>query len=82
MSKTVIIWNDIYENDIKFVVIDKDVSHLNGVYINSNADESKVEELDELMFAGGPHYVVELLDEFPVDAVKDGAKVIVAGFMP
>lgn len=83
MTKTVMIWNE-SEESIKFVVFDKDMSHLNGIYIDAYYDDyvdyAKALELGELIFARDGKYVVELLDEFPVDAVNNGTKVIVAGF--
>lgn len=78
--KTVIIWDEV-QAQIQFVVIDRDVSHLNGVYINGDDDE-KSQELSDLLCLGDGECPIDFLDNFPVDAVKDGAKVIVAGFLP
>lgn len=96
MPKTVVIYDQL-DADVKFAVLDGDYSHLNGVYINScvpdtdaenyaeleAALEKKNEELSNLFYYPDTGKdKLELLEEFPTQAVRDGAIVIVAGFLP
>ena len=90
--KTVIIYDQL-DAELNFVVIDKDVTHLNGVYINSCAlddededeFEAKQDELSALFYeenGKNTELCNQLTTEFPVQAVRDGAAVIVCGFLP
>lgn len=94
--KTVIIYDQL-EANLTFIVLDGDYRHLDKVYINQCFEESKAEqkareklqdELNDLIYpADGEetqfgYTKVELLEEFPTQAVLDGAFVIVAGFLP
>lgn len=88
--QTVIIWDQL-DGKIKFAVIDRDVTHLNNVYCNScpaegedeDVWEAKTDELTNLFYdpTTGKE-IVSLTTEFPIQAVKDGAAVITAGFLP
>ena len=85
--KTVIIWDSYGEDPIQFIVVDKDATHLDGVYINQyDGDESKMNELLHIAYKHDElgNYIGKAprLDKFPIDAVKEGAAVIVAGFLP
>lgn len=82
--KTVMIYDQCGQDDIKFAVLDGDYSHLNGAYINSTETSDDVaEELSDLLYdPESGNNRVELLEHFPIDAVKNGAIVIVAGFLP
>lgn len=81
--KTVIIWDQCGQEALQFAVIDRDVSHLAGIYINSvDNDPAKEDELSNLFYTDEGALKVELTEVFPVDAVKKGAKVIIAGFLP
>ena len=82
-DKTVVIW-DTVDADIKFFVVNRDISHLNHKYVNS-ADNTEEEDMEISMLAydkdsGAP--IVEMLSEFPVAYVLAGAKVVVCGFLP
>ena len=87
--QTVIIWDEL-AGDLDFFVVDGDRSHLNDVYINQfeheslDADtlEKYQDELNELLYTDAGAKKLIPKDEFPVEAVKQGAKVIVAGFLP
>lgn len=75
LGKTVMIFDN--EEGIDFLVLEGDFSQLNGQYLNAEGDEL----LAELMYdnvTGEPK--VKFLKEFPLQAVLDGAKVIVCGF--
>lgn len=47
---TVVIW-DSCDANIKFFVVDRDISHLNGKYVNST--ETTDEENDEILIVTG-----------------------------
>jgi hypothetical protein len=91
--KTVLIYDDCHEA-IRFFVLDGDYRSLDKVYINACLDgtkkeqkayEKKQDELSDLMYGkknSGGSFKPEALDAFPVEAVKEGAAVIVAGFLP
>lgn len=81
--KTLIIYDQCGQEEIKFYVVQGDYTHLDGIYINSMQDEGLVEELVNLFYdceTGQDLLTPE--DSFPLKAVKDGALVIVAGFLP
>jgi hypothetical protein len=82
-AQTVIIWDEV-SAELVFFVLDGDYTKFNGVYINQvDVDEKLLDELNELMYVQetGEHKH-EKLSAFPVDAVRNGAVVIVAGFLP
>jgi hypothetical protein len=86
IAETVIIYDQLNAS-IEFMVVPADVSHLNGAYINSSdTDDVLAEELDKLVheYDQNGKFVRprSMLDQFPVDAVRRGAKVIVCGFLP
>ncbi|MBB3004417.1 hypothetical protein FHX57_006799 [Paraburkholderia tropica] len=81
--QTVLIWDECGQNDIRFVVLDDDYSELNGIYVNNSLQESEDQDrVNDLIYDDEGRYKVEFLVEFPVEAVKAGAIVIVAGFLP
>jgi hypothetical protein len=90
--KTIFIF-DQCDAGIKFFVLDGDFSHLDKVYINScgldewtdeqhGELETKMEELTQLLYWPDGNFKFLTFSEFPVQDVLDGAKVIVAGFLP
>jgi hypothetical protein len=82
-EKTVVIWDMCGQEPIQFAVIDRDITHLDGIYINSSGnDPAKEDELSNLFYADDGVLEVDLTEVFPVHAVQAGAKVIVAGFLP
>ena len=81
--KTVVIWDEMGESKIRFFVVDRDLSHLNNMYINLvSTPENLTQELLDLVFDESDNQVVKMSDEFPLKDVIDGAIVIVAGFAP
>jgi len=86
MQKTVLIFN-MYDMGLKFYVLDGDQSRFEGCYINEYSNDKDRQRLladfCDFMYdreSGDDHY--EALDKFPVDAVKNGAIVVIAGFLP
>ncbi len=84
--KTVIIYNTGID-PLKFIVAEGDLSRFDGMMINAYGnDEALQDELVGLMYDPVSGENTALLDSavdvFPVQAVKDGAIVIVAGFLP
>jgi len=80
--KTVFIWDEL-QGELQFFVVNGDFRHLNNTYINSVEDEDKQDELNKILAydnEGNPE--VTMLTEFPIQEVKDGAYVVVAGFLP
>lgn len=82
--KTVIIYDQCGEDAIKFYVVEGDYEHLDGIYVNhSRQPEALRDMLADLFYdreTGQDLLTAE--DSFPINAVKDGAVVIVAGFLP
>lgn len=77
--KTVLIWNE-FELGIRFAVVEDDWTRFNGVYVNST--QAQCAELTDLVFDDQGDYKIAFQPEFPVQAVKDGAQVIICGFIP
>lgn len=80
--KTVFIWDEM-QGELKFFVVDGDYRHLNNIYINTVDNEEQQDQLNEVLGydeQGQPK--ITMLTEFPVQEVKDGAFVVVAGFLP
>lgn len=79
---TVIIYDQVGEAPICYYVVQGDYSRLNGVYGNNTlSSEALQAELFKIVF-NDDWTMRPSWDTFPVQAVKDGAKVIVCGFMP
>jgi hypothetical protein len=82
-KKTVIIWDTLLEGGfIRFLVVDKDVSHLHNKYVNSTKVSKKHFDEINALTLDKKYNPVPMLDEFPYEEVKAGAKVIVCGFLP
>jgi hypothetical protein len=82
-KKTVVIWDQIGCDDIKFAILDGDYSELDGIYINNSMQEPEdVERLSNLIYDDNGNEIATFVEKFPVDLVKAGAVVIVAGFLP
>lgn len=83
MPKTVVIWDEL-DADLKFFVAKKDLSHLNGMYLNSmDTPEKEADEINNLVYNDKDGSMkVELLVRFPIEAVREGASVITMGFLP
>lgn len=78
--KTVIVFNELCDGEIKFIVFDGDFSHLNNIYINGE-DEDKAQELYSLLYDENGMKKVEFLLGFPMEIVRNKeCKVIVCGF--
>lgn len=78
--KTIMIYEEIPER-LSFIVLEGDYSHLNHVIINANEDETKINELSDLIFDKEGYEIVEKLTEFPTEIVKnEDCVVIQTGF--
>lgn len=81
--KTVVIWDSCGVEPIRFFVVNRDLEHLNGKFYGSvDCSEEDGQEVSNLVYTDSGEQYVEMMDSFPVDAVKAGAKVIVCGYMP
>jgi hypothetical protein len=78
--KTAIIFNQ-FEEGISYHVINGDYSHLLNVYINGNAEQELINELNSLIFdeEGYSTKGKVSLDQF-AEAISAGAKPIECGF--
>ena len=86
MQKTVIIYETFIE-PLSFIVVDGDLSHLDKVFINNMYSSLELQdELSDLLYDSETGDSTPLLNsavkDFPVEEVKNGAKVITAGFLP
>lgn len=84
--KTVVIWDTMGLEAMQFFVADGDVTRFNRLYVNSyTKDKTQKKLLDELLaftYDAKGNFLHKLLDDFPVEVVKQGAAVIVCGFLP
>lgn len=84
--KTVMIFDQFGQEPLQFITFDGDLSHLDGTLINSvESEESKQDELSDMLYdkdTGDTLYKDCASEKFPVQDVKDGAIVIVCGFLP
>jgi hypothetical protein len=65
--KTVVIWDSMGQDNVKFFIVEGDYSHLNNVYINSGETE-KEDELEALMsYDNEGKTKHEMLSEFPLN---------------
>lgn len=79
--QTVLIYDQFGIEPLKFAVLDGDYRKFDKAYVNDcsgNGDEFG----DFLYPEGSEGCSIEFIEEFPVDAVKNGAFVIVCGFLP
>lgn len=84
--KTVIIYEQ-FIDPIVFIVVDGDYTRLDGVMVNSvDSDRVLQDELCDMLYdpvSGDPTELYKnALKKFPTEEVKNGAAVIVAGFLP
>lgn len=84
-QKTAVIWDTVSLEKIRFFIVDGDISELDDVYINDAADENdhRQDRLSDLVYDDNGNTLVEFIskEEFE-SAVRNGAKVIVCGFLP
>lgn len=85
-TKTVIIWDQLMEEPLSFILLDGDYSKFDKIYINAStntdAEEKLQKQLTAFMYTKDGKFKHVKTEEFPVAAVAAGAKVIVAGFLP
>lgn len=83
MTKTVLIYDQCGQAAIEFYVVDGDLTHLEGVFINSSEGKRKLQnELSNLMYDKKGQPKLKPCKRFPYKTVKAGAPVIVCGFLP
>ena len=84
--KTIFIYDQCCQEDIKFFVVPGDYSHLNNTYINAGdtpEDEEKSDELLSILYSEDMKTIIpQLLDYFPVKEVTQATKVITVGWLP
>ncbi len=80
---TVVIWDELDANIQFFVVPGRDLRYLNGKYVNSvESSDEECDVINDIVYTDEGVKKVQMTKVFPVDAVKDGAFVIVMGFLP
>lgn len=81
--KTVLIYDSIGQDEIKFLVVEGDYRHLHGKYANSVETSEKEEDtINSLVFNEDWYLKEGFTTEFPTQAVIDGAFVVTIGFLP
>jgi len=85
--KTIFIYDQCCQEDIKFFVLDGDYSHLDKIYINESSDteeeEQKQDELNALLFdPDNGQFKLLLIDSFPIDEINKDNIIITVGFYP
>lgn len=80
--KTAIIFNDFEK--LRYFIVDGDRKHLDGIYINVDTAKPRLEEeLIQLVYGTDGEFI---LDDVPLvvfaDAIRGGAFLIEAGFVP
>ena len=81
-TMTVVIW-DFLDADIKFFVTHEPVCDLDRKYINSvECSDDDSARINNLVYDEEGNCKVEMTNKFPVEAVRDGAAVVVIGFLP
>ncbi len=82
--KTIILFLD-EPYSLKYLVVEGNHSHLNGVLINTcnKDDEDLQKELYTLIYDQKTHHLKESLvrKEFPMEEITDSTKIIQAGFV-
>ena len=84
--KTVIIFDDC-EANIRFFVVTGSFAHLDGKYINGNATDEEVDQINKLVYDEEYRYLPSV-EHWPAAEVADalnnhgGFEVIVCGFIP
>lgn len=82
-QQTVVIWDQVGQDDIKFAILDGDYSELDGLYLNNaHQEQEDLDRLSNLIYDENGKEIATFVDKFPIDLVKAGAVVIVAGFLP
>lgn len=80
--KTVIIYDTCGEDSIKFFIVDGSFKNLNNKYIGLEGTSKKEEDQINSLIWNSTFDKMLYLKEFPVEAVKEGAEVIVLGCIP
>jgi hypothetical protein len=82
--KTAFLFNE-FDYGVSFFILDGDYTHLDGVYVNSvDCEEDASSELTNLMYDPVDGHMLHrkaTKDEF-VQAIQNGAAMIVCGFIP
>lgn len=80
--KTVFIYDQM-EANLEFFTVDGDYSRFDGAYVNSmNTPDELARELSAFLYDGKGTRLHATVDKFPVEDVRNGAQVVVIGFLP
>lgn len=78
--QTVMIYDELDGQGVGFILFDEDMTRFNNTYVN-DMNSQLSSELCDIIFDDDGEYKVKVLDKFPTEAVRNGAEVIVAGFI-
>lgn len=79
--KTVLIYDQMGEQEIQFAIVDGDWTRFNNTYVNTMTDLAT--ELCSLLYPNPEGDIsIDLVEDFPIDAILSGAKVATIGFLP
>ena len=86
MEKTVIIYDQLMESPVSFIVMKGDLRKFNGIYVNQYTGKRVQDELQNelcgLLYDEDGEATFKAVLKFPSHEVVAGAHVIVAGFIP
>ncbi len=85
MEKLVVIWDS--DETLRFMVVSAaEFDGFHGVYINTyttvKSEKEKQNRLSDLVYDEDGNYRHPVFADFPTEAVRAGAAVIVCGFLP
>ena len=80
--KTVVVFDDMRYRGIRFFVLEGDYTHFDGVYINDEDNPFPGSLLHDLLYDYRGNEIVSSTDTLPREEIVNGAKIIVAGFLP
>lgn len=83
ISRTIVIWNEVGD-ELRFFVVDKDLSEFQDIYINIDyEDEQLTDKLNSLVYNEDGEYKVKMLRRFPLEAIiPNETAVITCGLIP
>lgn len=83
----VVIWDQLGQEPLRFFVTQNPrFLEMDRLYVNTYTDDAnekiKLDELCALMYDDGGNCKQKMLDTFPCEVVRQGAPVVVCGFLP
>lgn len=79
--KTALIYNQ-FAYGLTFHLLEGNYKHLDGILINSREEEELQVELSNLIFDKEANFKYKVTPEEFEQGVRDGAKIVICGFIP